>query len=75
MFVDSHCHIYNEYYDDVDKVIKDSKKGNTNIIISAGVDQKTNEELLKYAQKHPNLYICLGIHPENVGDFNDADLN
>ena len=74
MFVDAHCHIYKEYYDDITNVIEKSNKAGAKIIICDGVDQKTNQEILKYVDIYPNMYICLGIHPENINDYNEKDL-
>ena len=75
MLVDTHCHIFNEYYDNIDDVINDAKKNNVGIIVSAGVDNKTNEELIKTSKEYPNMYICLGIHPEEADNYKDIDLD
>ena len=71
MFTDSHSHITKEFYDDIDKVIQNAKENNVHRII---VDADTVEscyEILDLAKKYDNIYVCLGIHPENV----DEDLN
>ena len=46
MFVDTHCHLYKEYYDDIEKIIQNSKNNGINICINAGCDKSTNEEVL-----------------------------
>ena len=46
MFVDTHCHLYKEYYDDIEKIIQNSKNNGINICINAGCDKNTNEEVL-----------------------------
>ncbi len=74
MFTDSHCHLYQEYYDDIDTVIKESTLNKVNRYINDGCDQKSNEEVLKLVNIYDNMYGTLGIHPENVNDYTEADL-
>ena len=74
MLIDTHCHIFNEYYDNIDDVINGAKKNKVGIIVPAGVDNKTNEELIKSSKEYPNMYICLGIHPEEADNYKDSDL-
>lgn len=74
MLVDSHAHIYEDYYDDIPRVINDAKSHGVSIIISDGVDRKTNEEMLVLSKKYENIYITLGVHPENVDSFSEKDI-
>jgi len=74
MLVDTHAHIYKEYYEDIDAIIENSKKCEINFIINAGIDQKTNEEVLLMSTKYNNMYVTLGIHPESVEDYCEDDL-
>lgn len=74
MFTDSHCHLYQEYYDDIDEVIKESILNKVNRYINDGCSQKSNEEVLKLVNNYDNMYGTLGIHPENVDDYTLDDL-
>ena len=58
--IDTHCHIFKDYYDDIDKVIDKMKN---NIIIVSGTSEKDNEEVLKLCSKYKNVYGTIGIHP------------
>lgn len=62
MLIDTHCHLSNEDYDNLDEVIK-SMKG---IMIASGCDDKTNKEVLELVKKYPNVYGTLGIHPSEI---------
>ena len=42
--IDTHAHILNEYYDDIDKVINNMKD---NIIIISGTNDSDNIEVIK----------------------------
>ncbi len=72
MFIDTHAHIYNEYYVDKSLVINRAKEEKVNLIINNGVDQKSNEEVL--ANVNANVYGALGIHPESVLDYTLEDI-
>ena len=56
MFVDTHCHIYDEYYDDIEKVLKKIKDNNIGKIINNGCDAKSNIEVLK---KFHLMILCM----------------
>ena len=73
-FVDTHAHLYNEYYEDVESVVDNSLVNNINYIINNGCDQKTNEEVLK-TLSNPHIYGAIGIHPENVLNYKKEDLD
>lgn len=74
MFTDTHCHIYKEYYENIDEVLKNAKKSNVNRMINNGCDKKSNEEVLELTQKYKNIYGAIGIHPENVEEYTKEDL-
>lgn len=75
MFVDTHCHIYKEYYDDIDEIILKIKNANIRCVINNGCDNKSNVEVLSLVSKYPKfMYGALGIHPEDVLSYKDSDL-
>ena len=74
MFVDTHAHLYSEYYDNIDFVINDANNRGIKYIINAGIDANSNREVLELSSKYPNLYCVLGVHPEDVDTYYDADL-
>lgn len=75
MFVDTHCHIYDEYYDDIEKVLKKIKDNNIGKIINNGCDAKFNMEVLKKVSSYDFMYGALGIHPESVLDYKKEDID
>ena len=74
MFADTHAHLYSEYYDNIDFVISDANNRGIKYIINAGIDANSNREVLELSSKYPNLYCVLGVHPEDVDTYYDADL-
>ena len=73
MFCDTHCHLFSEYYHDVEEVINISKESFVNKMIVSGSDRKSNEEVLSLLG-HEEIYGTLGIHPEAVHDYTNEDL-
>ena len=61
MFTDTHCHIYEEYYENIDEIIKNAKENNVNRFINNGCDTTSNKEVLELSQKYDNMYCALGI--------------
>lgn len=74
MFVDTHCHLYQEYYDDIKTVIKEANENDVKGFIVAGCDMNSNKEVLDIL-KFKNVYGTLGIHPEYVSSYTTFDLN
>lgn len=71
MFTDSHCHIFNEYYTDIDEILKKAEESKVDKFIVAATDIKSSVEVLNLAKEYKNIYICLGIHPDSI----DNSLN
>ena len=74
MFTDTHCHIYKEYYENIEEVLKNAKKSNVNRMINNGCDKKSNEEVLELTKNYENIYGAIGIHPENIEEYKEEDL-
>ena len=74
MLIDTHCHLYKEYYGDIDNIIKLSKENNVMYYINNGCDAKSNVEVLESVEKYPSVYGALGIHPENVENYTLDDI-
>ena len=75
MFTDTHCHLYDEYYDSIDEVYKDMISRGIYRAINNGIDDKTNKEVLDKISKYDWMYGTLGIHPEEVDNYKEEDLN
>lgn len=74
MFVDTHCHIFKEYYEDINKIIEAAKQNNINYLINNGCNRESNIEVLSLIEKYPNMYGAIGIHPEEVDNYKDSDI-
>lgn len=75
MFIDTHCHLFNEYYENIEDIIRKCKDNNIKRIIVSGVDRKTNMEVLELTQKYDMVYGSIGFHPTELKDFCYDDLD
>lgn len=71
MFIDTHCHIFNEYYNNIDEIIAECKSNNVNRIIVSGCDMKSNREVLELVNKYDIIYGTLGFHPTELDNFDN----
>lgn len=74
MLIDTHCHLYSEYYSDIDDIVNLAKKSNVNILINNGCDSKSNKEVIDLLDKYKNMYGAIGIHPEEVENHSLDDI-
>lgn len=70
MFTDTHCHLFSEYFDNIDKVLDEAKANEVNKYINNATNLDDALEVIKLSKNHNNLYYSLGIHPDSV----DIDL-
>lgn len=71
MIIDTHSHLENKYYDNIEDVIKKMEK---NIIITSGVDHNSNLEVIKLCEKYDNVFGTLGYHPEEIDSFSSDSI-
>lgn len=75
MFIDTHCHLFNEYYNDIEDIKKKCKNNNIKRIIVSGVDMKSNKEVLELVRKYDIVYGSIGFHPTELKEFSYNDLD
>ena len=71
MFIDTHAHLFKEYYSDLDDVILECLNNGVNKIIISGCDMASNKEVLELVSKYDCIYGTLGFHPTELDDFKD----
>jgi TatD DNase family protein len=67
MIIDTHCHLYKEYYDDLEKLFKNMYKKNI-YAINNGCDYKSNVEVIDVSKKNKNIFAAIGIHPTEINN-------
>ena len=72
MFVDTHCHIYKEYYDNIDEIMNKTKFNSIKYVINNACNLGSAKEIIELSKKYDNMYIALGLHPEENLDELDS---
>lgn len=73
MLIDTHCHIYEEYYDNIPELIKELEEENIILLVN-GVDPKSNKEVIELTRTYSNVYGTLGFHPSEVDNITNDDF-
>ena len=68
MLVDTHCHLFREYYDDVEEVLDKAKKNGVGLVIVNGTKREDNEEVLELVKRFDMVYGAIGIQPEEINE-------
>ncbi len=71
--IDTHCHLYKEYYDNLNELIIELKEKNITII-NNGCNKESNNEVLELSKKYNNVYAAIGYHPEDIDVIKDTNL-
>lgn len=74
MFVDTHCHITRDDYNDIPFLINKIKEAGIEKIIVNGCDMKSNLEVLELIKKYDIVYGAIGFHPTELNGFVEDDL-
>ena len=74
MFIDTHCHLSREDYDDIDLVIKENRESNISKIIISGCSKDSIFESIELSRRYEEVYLTLGYHPSEVDVVTDEDL-
>ncbi len=72
MFIDTHCHISKNDYENPEEIIKHM---DGNIMIISGADPKDLEEIIDLCESHSNIFATIGIHPEFASTYTKENLD
>lgn len=66
--IDTHAHLYHEYYGDLDKIVADIRASGVKKVIVNGCDMKSNLEVLELVKKYDIVYGAIGFHPTELNE-------
>ena len=75
MFIDTHCHLSLEDYDDIDTVINDNRAAGIDKMIISGCTRESIKESLGYSEKYDDVFVTIGYHPSEVDTITEEDLS
>ena len=75
MFFDSHAHYDDSRFDeDRDAVIKGLITQNVTTVINVGADMVSSHNSIQLAERYPNVFAAVGIHPHEAEGMKEEDL-
>ena len=74
MFIDTHCHLSKEDYNDINQVILENREAGVSPIIISGCTKEDIIESLEYSMHYPDIFVTIGYHPSEVSKVSDLDL-
>ena len=73
MFIDTHCHLTDEYDGGIDALISRAKAAGVGALICATAEGVDIKRALEIANTHDNIFVTTGLHPEHC-DLNPYDF-
>lgn len=69
---DTHFHL--DINSDIDKILDESYKMGVGNFIISGCDLKGIHDGIEIIKKYKNIYLTIGIHPDEIDDFNENTI-
>ncbi len=74
MFIDTHCHLHDEKYLDIDGVVKAFVKDGVSVAINMGCSAQSSIKGKELSEKYQQIYFATGCHPSDVDKFDDVEF-
>ncbi len=78
MFIDAHCHITGDEFDEkggIDGVLARANEAGVGIIVCSGFDLASSKRACELAERYDSVYFCAGFHPSELAKYNEGDLD
>jgi TatD DNase family protein len=75
MLIDTHCHLDEKEYNDLDSLIVNIFKSDVKILIVSGYDVESSNKAIALAHKYNNIYATVGFHPNDCKDIVENDYS
>ncbi len=74
MIIDTHCHLDDSRYDDLEDVYKRAYKNGVKAFIIPGADPQTLKKAVEISKNHDNTFFAVGVHPYDMDNYNRSFL-
>lgn len=76
VLIDSHAHIYyRDYAGDFDDMLARAADAGVAAMLVVGTDLESSRESVELAEKYPQLYAAVGIHPHDAGRVSEKSYD
>ncbi len=75
MIFDTHIHLNDEKYTNIDILIKEAKELGINAFLCVGYDLESSKKAIEIASKFDNVFASVGVIPTEHKQYNDGTIN
>jgi len=76
ILIDSHAHLdFENYRDDLPEVVDNAFSADVKYIINIAIDGKSILRSIELAERFPNIYATVGIHPHEADKYTEDDVS
>ncbi len=73
ILIDSHAHIYyRDYADDFEEMLQRATDAGVGAMVVVGTDLESSRQSVELAEKYPQIYAGVGVHPHDAGRVTDT---
>ncbi|HKR53808.1 MAG TPA: TatD family hydrolase, partial [Chthoniobacterales bacterium] len=72
MLIETHAHLdYPDFAPDFDDVLRRANEADVRRIITIGTSIESSRRAIELAEKYPNIFAVIGVHPTYAGEAPD----
>src|SRR5687767_4143896 len=72
---DTHAHLhFPDFADDLDAVLARARDAGVRGIVTIGTDRESNRATVAMAERHPDVWASVGIHPHDAAEATEDDF-
>ena len=69
--IDSHAHLQDEKFNNIEQIIQNATDAGVTKIVCASSSLKTSKQAVAIANKFNNVFATVGVHPEEANEWNE----
>ncbi len=74
MFIDTHCHLHDAKFENVDEIVNNYTRDQIDVVIDMGCCASTSEIGKVLSEKYPSVYFASGCHPCDSNGFDEKEF-
>jgi len=74
MYIDTHCHISKNDYEDINLLVTENRKNQVDTVVVSGCDKESIFEVIKISEDYEDMLLTIGFHPSEADIVSEEDL-